>query len=243
MRGRVSGTCNSDRHLWEAYAADFPDAPRTSTRVATLVTTVAAWLATHHPPEETPGDGWGHWMVEAAGGDVVPVPTDHCRELRLALDGIVDRDQDLGRFLSQITPLRRDRALAESSGVRVMTMIGSKGLTVRATVLAGLDDGIVPRRADVQVEHALPGVRVHRRRHPARYPTSDFLQARSMDRQPPRLQFWRARTEPKFRNADWLGGFGPSGFDLTEPKFRQGTIIRGSWAEKTQLEMNAVYRR
>jgi hypothetical protein len=156
MRGRVSGTCNSDRHLWEAYAADFPDAPRTSTRVATLVTTVAAWLATHHPPEETPGDGWGHWMVEAAGGDVVPVPTDHCRELRLALDGIVDRDQDLGRFLSQITPLRRDRALAESSGVRVMTMIGSKGLTVRATVLAGLDDGIVPRPdADLNEERRL----------------------------------------------------------------------------------------
>lgn len=44
-----------------------------------------------------------------------------------------------------VTPLGKDRALAESRGVRIMTMIGSKGLTVRATIIVGLDDGIVPR--------------------------------------------------------------------------------------------------
>jgi DNA helicase-2/ATP-dependent DNA helicase PcrA len=37
-----------------------------------------------------------------------------------------------------------------------MTMIGSKGLTVRATVVAGVDDGIVPRRdADLNEERRL----------------------------------------------------------------------------------------
>jgi DNA helicase-2/ATP-dependent DNA helicase PcrA len=142
--------------LWEAYEAGFPDAPRTSARVATLLQNVTGWLGAHRPPEESPADGWGHWMVEVAGGGVVAAPSDACRELLLSLDGVVDPDQDLGRYLSQITPLGKDRALAESRGVRIMTMIGSKGLTVRATVVAGVDDGIVPRRdADLNEERRL----------------------------------------------------------------------------------------
>jgi DNA helicase-2/ATP-dependent DNA helicase PcrA len=142
--------------LWDAYNAGFPGAPRTSTLVATLLRTVTTWLEAHRPPGETPDDGWGHWMIEAAGDDVVPAPSDACRELLLALDDIVDPNQDLGRYLSQITPLGKDRALAEATGVRIMTMIGSKGLTVRATIVAGLDDGIVPRRdADPNEERRL----------------------------------------------------------------------------------------
>ena len=108
------------------------------------------------PPDEMPEDGWGHWMVVAAGGDFVPGPSDACRDLLVDLDGIVEQDLDLGRFLSQITPLAKDRALADSRGVRIMTMIGSKGLTVRATIIAGLEDGIVPRpTADLNEERRL----------------------------------------------------------------------------------------
>jgi DNA helicase-2/ATP-dependent DNA helicase PcrA len=95
-------------------------------------------------------------MIQSAGDAVVPLPSDSCRELLFALDDIVDPGQDLGRFLSQITPLGKVRAIAESSGVRIMTMIGSKGLTVRATIVAGLDDGIVPRPdADLNEERRL----------------------------------------------------------------------------------------
>jgi len=47
--------------------------------------------------------------------------------------------------LSQITPMGKDRALAESPGVRIMAMGGSKGLTVRATIIAGLEEDLVPR--------------------------------------------------------------------------------------------------
>ena len=142
--------------LWEAYEAGFPDGPRTLDRVRSLMQTVTAWLETHRPPEETPPNGWGQWMVESAGSGVVPAPSDAFRELLAALDGLVDGDQDLGRYLSQIAPLGKDRALAESRGVRIMTMIGSKGLTVRATIVAGLDDGIVPRPdADLNEERRL----------------------------------------------------------------------------------------
>jgi hypothetical protein len=84
-------------------------------------------------------------MIEVSGGDIVPKPTANFGALLEALDGLIEEDQNLGRFLGQITPLGKDRALAESQGVRIMTMTGSKGLTVRSTIIAGVDDGIVPR--------------------------------------------------------------------------------------------------
>jgi DNA helicase-2/ATP-dependent DNA helicase PcrA len=130
--------------LFTAYGADFPAAPRSAARVRTMMQRVNAWLAAHPTPDETPEDGWGYWMVAIAGDDTVPAPSAACVELLHALDGLIEEGHGLGRFLSQITPLGKDRALAESHGVRIMTMIGSKGLTVRATIIAGLDDVIVP---------------------------------------------------------------------------------------------------
>jgi DNA helicase II / ATP-dependent DNA helicase PcrA len=140
----------------DAYAAGFPDGPKTCNRMAALFESVTVWLATHRPPDETPETGWGHWMIETAANDFAPGPSDACRELLMALDGLVEPDFDFGRFLSQITPLGKDRAIAESKGVRIMTMIGSKGLTVRATIIAGLDHGIMPRPdADASEERRL----------------------------------------------------------------------------------------
>ena len=131
--------------LFEAYDAHFPNGPRSSRKAGRLVQSVTAWLNAHPLPVEPPDGGWGHWMVGVAGDDPVPAPSADCTALLHALDDLVEAEQDFGRYLSQITPLARDRALAESPGVRIMTMIGSKGLTVRATIIAGLDDGIVPR--------------------------------------------------------------------------------------------------
>lgn len=142
--------------LFAAYEANFPDAPRSANRAQSLIQVVTAWLRAHPAPDEMPEDGWGHWMVETAGDDVVPAPTATCIELLHALDGLIEEGQGLERFMSQITPLGKDRALAESHGVRIMTMVGSKGLTVRATIIAGLDDGIVPRPdADLAEERRL----------------------------------------------------------------------------------------
>ncbi len=65
-------------------------------------------------------------------------------------------DQGFGRFLSQITPLGKDHAIAESEGIRIMTMNDAKGLTVRATIMAGLEEGIIPRPdGDLQEERRL----------------------------------------------------------------------------------------
>ena len=131
--------------LFAARQANFPEAPRSAARVRTLMETVRAWLAAHPTPEDMPDDGWGHWMVATASNAVVPAPSPECKELLHALDGLVEEGQGFSQFISQITPLGKDRALAESHGVRIMTMVGSKGLTVRATIIAGLEDNIVPR--------------------------------------------------------------------------------------------------
>jgi DNA helicase II / ATP-dependent DNA helicase PcrA len=142
--------------LFTAYEANFPDAPRSAGLVRTLMQAVTAWVAVHPVPEEIPEGGWGHWIAATAGDDVVPEPSAACVDLLLALDDLIEEDQGFGRFLSQITGLGKDRAIAESHGVRIMTMIGSKGLTVRATIIAGLEDGIVPRPdADLGEERRL----------------------------------------------------------------------------------------
>jgi DNA helicase-2/ATP-dependent DNA helicase PcrA len=130
--------------LFDALGAGFPGAPRSSARVTTLMRAVVAWLDAHPLPDDTPEEGWGHWMIAAAGGDTVPAPSADCAALLHGLDDLME-DQSFGRYLSQITPLGKDRALAESQGVRIMTMGGAKGLTVRATIVMGLEEGIVPR--------------------------------------------------------------------------------------------------
>jgi DNA helicase-2/ATP-dependent DNA helicase PcrA len=130
--------------LFDALDAGFPGAPRSSARVTTLMRAVIAWLEAHPLPDEMPADGWGHWLTAAAGGETVPAPSAGCAALLHGLDDLME-DQGFGRYLSQITPLGKDRALAESQGVRIMTMGGAKGLTVRATIVMGLEEGIVPR--------------------------------------------------------------------------------------------------
>ncbi len=131
--------------LFEAYERNFPDGPRSASRARTLIQSVTGWLNQHALPPVHPENGWGHWIVEQAGGDVVSAPTASCVALLHSLDGLAEAGEDFGRFLSQITPLAKDHALAERRGVRIMTMSGSKGLTVRATIIAAVEDGVMPR--------------------------------------------------------------------------------------------------
>src|SRR5262249_8450732 len=66
------------------------------------------------------------------------------RELLTKIDERVEPVDDLGRYLGQITPIAKDIALEKSDKVRIMTLAGSKGLTVKATIIAGLETGFIP---------------------------------------------------------------------------------------------------
>jgi DNA helicase-2/ATP-dependent DNA helicase PcrA len=116
-------------------------------RAAILINTVLTWIDEHPMPntDDEPDTQWGNWMQETAGTDAVPAPTDELKALLSAIDEVVENDQGLGRYLNQIMPLGKDLAAAASEGVRIMTTGGAKGLTVQATIVAALEEGIVPR--------------------------------------------------------------------------------------------------
>jgi superfamily I DNA/RNA helicase len=133
--------------LLARHEAGFDDAPSASARLASgLIDEVTQWLDETEVPGADDGVDWGEWIVVAAGAGPVPNPSDDLRELLLALDESAEPGQELGRFLGQIWPLGEDRALAESAGVRILTMAGAKGLTVRAAIVAALEDQIIPRQ-------------------------------------------------------------------------------------------------
>jgi len=134
------------RALLDLYAGNFPNGPAGSSgRARTLIEHILRWLETHHVPDATPDEGWGGWIIETAGDDTLPAPSAELATLLRSIDEIAETDQELGRYLGQINPLGKDITLAESPGVRIMTMGGSKGLTVQAAVIGALEDGIVPR--------------------------------------------------------------------------------------------------
>jgi len=132
--------------LMDAYANNFADGPAQSSRKArNVIQSVLEWLALNEAPREMPEGGWGGWFIQIAGGDIVPAPSDEFKTLLHSIDELIERDQGLGRYLGQITTLGKDITLAESEGVRIMTMMGAKGLTVRATIIPALEEGIIPR--------------------------------------------------------------------------------------------------
>lgn len=142
---RANGTHFSTA-LMQVRAAGFQDLPAPSAnKTETLIAEVTEWLNTVDPPDETPEGGWGQWIIEAAGHAAVPVPSDELIELLGELDGVIESAQPLDRYLGQITPLGKDLATGKSEGVRVMSMASSKGLTVRATIVAAVENDIIPR--------------------------------------------------------------------------------------------------
>ena len=81
---------------------------------------------------------------------------ENLKTLLADVDESIEETRDLGRYLGQIAPLAKDGALAKSAGVRIMTLAGSKGLTVEAAILCGLEAGLVPMDgADLAEERRL----------------------------------------------------------------------------------------
>lgn len=131
--------------LLQAYQTNFRDCSIRSARIAhSLIQSVLAWLDSHAIPAEHDIE-WGQWILEIVGSDLVPSPTEDLRNLFLQLDQYIESEPSFDRYLGQITPLCRDIAFAQSEGVRILTLGGAKGLSVRATIIGGVEEGIVPR--------------------------------------------------------------------------------------------------
>ena len=131
--------------LLQAYQADFQGMPAVQARLTrTLMQSVLAWIESHPIPEEHEG-GWGQWIIDTSQGDTAPVLTEEFKDLLLELDRLIESRQSFDRYLGQITPLSKDIALAHREGVRIMTLGKAKGLTVRATIIGAVEEGIIPR--------------------------------------------------------------------------------------------------
>ena len=143
-RAKEAGKTFSDE-LLDSYKDDFPGAPASARQVKTTMEAALKWLEDTEIPDEQPDKGWGHWIIKHSGEGVLPEPSDEFQNLLLALDDLIEENQPLARYLAQVEPLGKDLALAQSKGVRLMTMGGSKGLTVRATIVAGVEEGLIPR--------------------------------------------------------------------------------------------------
>lgn len=125
--------------------------PATGGRAKNLATTVISatltWLeandmATGFRPES---GGWGQWIIDLSEDEFVPAPSEELADLLLKLDKIIEPETVLGGYLNQINPLGKDINQSETQGVRIMSMGGSKGLTVKAAIIAATEEGIVPR--------------------------------------------------------------------------------------------------
>lgn len=164
-RAAESNTTFADA-LLAAHAAEFDSmsgaAPR---RAKDLIDRTLAWLDAHPVPEGDEVDQpWGEWLEEAFSGPDAPArASDALIELLGVVDGVVEPDVDLPRFLGQIQPLAKDHASAQASGVRFLTMGLSKGLTVEASIIVGAEEGVIPDpRADENEERRLSYVALTR---------------------------------------------------------------------------------
>jgi DNA helicase-2/ATP-dependent DNA helicase PcrA len=123
---------------------DLPGVARApATRTISLVRDAIRWIETHPVPEAKPEQGWAEWILESLGGVTAPVSPEF-RALLVTVDQLIEPTDELERYLSQIGPVARDNALAKGAGVRIMTMASSKGLTVEAAIVCGLETGLIP---------------------------------------------------------------------------------------------------
>jgi ATP-dependent DNA helicase UvrD/PcrA len=142
--------------LLTEFEGGFIGVPRSSARAATVVEDAINWLEAHPIPEQIPEEGWAKWISDTFPVGAAIGITDDFRELVGSVDERIEKTDELGSYLGQIGPLARDLALARSDGVRIMTLAGSKGLTVEAAILCGLESGLVPMDgADLAEERRL----------------------------------------------------------------------------------------
>lgn len=136
-----------------ALAAEhFPEGPRSAARAEPVIQETLTWLDTHQVPAQRPEQGWAAWITEMFGEDAVVTISAKFRELLAEVDSKIEETEDLGRYLGLIWPLAKDDALAKSNGVRIMTLASSKGLTVEAAILCGLETGLIPMEGADQAE-------------------------------------------------------------------------------------------
>lgn len=145
--------------LLDANNADFPGGPQgSSAKAKKLLERILPWLDANPLPDNPPGGNWNSWLNYIVNTDVPFPPAKGFRKLFADVEEQLkeNKQPSLGEILSQLQPLGKDIAQSRSDGVRIMTMTSSKGLTVEAAILVGLEDEIIPHpKGDLDEERRI----------------------------------------------------------------------------------------
>jgi len=132
---------------------DFSSSRRNKASV--LWQTIEKQLSSIILPEEENVD-WSEWIINEIENKRLPDCSSEFKELLMRINEEIESGEELARFLSQIRIIGKDILGAESEGVRFMTIGKAKGLTVRATIVVGVENDIIPRPfTDPQEERRL----------------------------------------------------------------------------------------
>lgn len=134
-------------------------------RVLEAITGVLAILDEVDVEHVAPSDeGWATWLLEL-GEQLQFTVLGEFAELARAVGRVVPQEDGLAYFLSQLEPVSKDNAL-RTDGVAIMTMTRSKGLTFRAAIIMGVEEGVIPspRAASEDEERRLLYVGITRAR-------------------------------------------------------------------------------
>ena len=87
-------------------------------------------------------EGWATWFIELADALGIDL-SDEFSQLAAEVGKLTPQEEGLNYFLNQLEPVTKDLAL-RTEGVAIMTMTRSKGLTFRAAIVMGVEQGVVP---------------------------------------------------------------------------------------------------
>jgi len=150
-----SKQCTFADALLALASSEFAGLSATSARRAkATIDAASAWIENVNVPEEMPEGGWTAWLRELPPLPVGNAPTAELFDLMGSVELLIDDDIDLGRFLNQLAPLGKDIANTRADGVRIMSLASSKGLTVKGTIIAACEDGVIPREGQDRSEEA-----------------------------------------------------------------------------------------
>jgi len=124
-------------------------------KLSTLVQDVLKKLEKIEVPENSK---WGTWILEQVKESLLPEPSQELEGLLLKVDEAkLENEGSLGQYINQIEPTIKDIMNSKiPDKLRIMSLSKSKGLTVKAVIIAGVEDGIIPHPdADRQEERRL----------------------------------------------------------------------------------------
>jgi superfamily I DNA/RNA helicase len=130
--------------IWSEIKESYPTV--NSLPFKELTRSVQTILTTYEAQKAEDGTHWGQWIIDNSTQVLGMNISEELQAILLEVDKRIDGEKpSLGFYVSQIVPILKDIANEKQTGVRFMTMQGSKGLTARITFVVGVDNDLIPR--------------------------------------------------------------------------------------------------